>query len=77
MNVFYFYISTSGSLYAVPNMAVFCSSVMSCYPGMLRRYFLHDFGMFSVAHIIACLLLLFFIITVLDNSYHMSKILYC
>jgi len=31
----YFYISTFRSMCAVPNMAVFCSSLTSCFPGML------------------------------------------
>ena len=27
---------------AVPNMAVFCSSLTSCFPGVLFTYFLND-----------------------------------
>ena len=53
MNVFYFYICTFGSLYAV-----FCSSCMSCFPGMLLRYFLHDLEMVPLVPINTCLLLL-------------------
>jgi len=34
----YFYISTSLSMCAVHNMAVFCSSLISCLPGKLFRY---------------------------------------
>ena len=37
---------------AVPNMAVFCSSLISCFPGTLLRYFLNDFETVPVAHII-------------------------
>jgi hypothetical protein len=37
---------------AVPNMAVFCSSLISCFPGMLLRYCLSDFEMVLVAPII-------------------------
>ena len=37
---------------AVPNMAVFCSSLTSCFPGMLLTYFLNDFEIAPVAHII-------------------------
>jgi len=51
MNVFYFYFCTFGSLCAVPNMAVFCSSFMSCFPGILRRYFLQDLETVPVAPI--------------------------
>ena len=35
LNLLYFYISTFRSMCAVPNMAVFCSSLTSCFPGML------------------------------------------
>jgi hypothetical protein len=37
---------------AVPNMAVFCSSLISCCPGMLLRHCLSDFEMAPVAPII-------------------------
>ena len=37
---------------AVPNMAVFCSSVTSCFPSMLLTYFLNDFEIVPVAPII-------------------------
>ena len=37
---------------AVPNMAVFCSFVTSCFPGMLLTYFLNDFEIVPVAPII-------------------------
>ena len=35
IKVFYFYISTFQSICAVPNMAVFCSSLMLSFPGTL------------------------------------------
>jgi len=34
---------------AVPSMAVFCSSLMSCFPGMLVRYFVGDSEMVPVS----------------------------
>ena len=37
---------------AVPNMAVFCSSLTSWFPDMLLTYFLNDFEMVPVAFII-------------------------
>ena len=43
LNLLYFYITTSQSICAVPNMAVFCSSLTSCFPRMLLTYFLNDF----------------------------------
>jgi hypothetical protein len=43
-NVFlYFNISTSRSMCSVHSMAVFCSSLISCFPSMLLRYCLSDF----------------------------------
>ena len=52
LNILFFYISTFRSVCAVPNMAVFCSSLISCFPGMLLTYFLNDFEIVPVAPII-------------------------
>ena len=52
LTLLYFYISTFRSMCAVPNMAVFCSSLTSCFPGMLLTYLLNDFEIFPVAPII-------------------------
>ena len=43
LNLLYFYTSTFQIMCAVPNMAVFCSSLTSCFPVMLLTYFLNDF----------------------------------
>jgi small-conductance mechanosensitive channel len=37
----YFYISTFRSTRALPNMAVFCSSLTSWFPGVVLTYFLN------------------------------------
>ena len=50
--VLYFYVSTFRSMCAVPNMAVFCSSFTSWFPGVLLMYFLNYFEMVQVAPII-------------------------
>ena len=52
LNLLYFYISTFRSVCAVPNMAVFCSSFTSCFPGMLLMYFLNYFETVPVVPII-------------------------
>ena len=52
LNLLYFYISTFRSMCAVPNMAVFCSSLTSCFPGILLKYFLNECEMVPVAPII-------------------------
>ena len=52
LNLLYFYISTFRSMCAVPYMAVFCSSLTSCFPGMLLTYFLNDSEKVPVAPII-------------------------
>jgi len=45
----YYYISTSRSTCAVPNMAVFCSSSISCFHGVLLMYCLSGSEMVLVA----------------------------
>jgi len=52
LNLLYFYISTFRSMCAVPHMVDFCSSLTSCFPGMLLTYFLNDSEMVPVAPII-------------------------
>jgi hypothetical protein len=37
---------------AVHNAAVFCSSLISCFPGMLLKYYLSDFEMIAVTPVI-------------------------
>ena len=51
LNVWYFYISTFRIMYAAPNMALFCNSLISCVPDVLRGYFLNDSQMVPVAPI--------------------------
>ena len=48
LNLLYCYISTFRNMCAVPNMVVFCSSLTSCFPGMLLTYFLNDFEIVPV-----------------------------
>ena len=45
----YFYVGTFRSMCAVSNLAVFCSSLIMCFPSMWLRYFLYDFEMVPVA----------------------------
>jgi len=52
LNLLYFYISTFRSMCAVPNTAVFCSSLTSWFPGILLTYFLNEFQIVPVAPII-------------------------
>jgi len=52
LNLLYFYISTFRSMCAVPNMAVFCSSLTSCFPDMLLTYFLSDFEIIVIIIVI-------------------------
>ena len=55
----YFYVSTFRSTCAVPNMAVFCSSFTSSFPGMLLMYFLNGFEMVPVAPFVTGITLVF------------------
>jgi len=64
-NLLYFYISTFRSMCAVPNMAVFCSSLTSWFLGMLLTYFLDDFEIVPVAPIITGITLLLLLLLLL------------
>jgi len=66
LNLLYFYISTFRSICAVHSMAVFCSSLTSCFPGMLLAYFLNDFEIFPVTPIITGITFVF--------TFHMRRI---
>ena len=52
LNVLYIYISTPQSMYAVPSVAVYCRSLIVCFPSMLLRYCRNDSAMVPVAPII-------------------------
>jgi hypothetical protein len=49
LNLSYFYISTFRNTCLAPSMAIFCSSLTSCFPGVLLTYFLNDFEIVPVA----------------------------
>ena len=54
-----FYVRTFRSMCAVPNMAVFCSSLTSWFPDMSLTYFLNNLEMVPVAPIITGITLVF------------------
>ena len=58
LNLLYFHISTFRSMCAVSNMAVFWSSLTSCFPGMLLTYFLNDFEIVPVVPIIIIIIII-------------------
>ena len=61
LNLLYFHISTFRSMCAALNMAVFCSSLTSWFPGMLLTYFPNDFEIVPVAPIITGITFIFYI----------------
>jgi hypothetical protein len=61
-----FYVSTFRSMCAVPSMAVFCSSLISWFPGMLLTYFLNHFEIVPVAPVITGITLVI--------TFHMRRI---
>ena len=61
LNLLCFYISTLRSMCTVPNMAVFCSSLTSCFPGILLTYFLNDFEIVPVTPVITGITFAFYI----------------
>jgi len=68
LNLLYFYISTFRSMCAVPNMAIFWSSLTSCFPGMLLTYFLNDFEIVPVAPIFTGVTFVFTLLLLLLSS---------
>ena len=73
----YFYSSTSDSMCAVPNVAVFCNFLILFFPSMLLRYCLNDFEMVPVVSIITGITLVFtyhmcciFIVMFLSSNLH-------
>ena len=42
-------------MHPLPSVAAFCSTLMSCFSRMLLRYFVNNFEMVPVAHIITCI----------------------
>jgi hypothetical protein len=68
LNVLNIYISTFRSLCAVPNMAVFCSSLISCFPGTLLSYCLSDSEMFPATPIFTGVYYYYFIIIIIIIS---------
>jgi hypothetical protein len=59
----YFYIRTFRSMCAVSNVAVFCSSLTSWFPGMVLTYFLNDFE-------IIIIIIIIIIITIICHQYN-------
>ena len=62
LDLLYFHISTFRLMCAVPDMAVFWSSLTSCFPGMLLTYFLNDFEIVPVAPIIIIIIIIIIIL---------------
>jgi hypothetical protein len=74
VNLLYFYISTFRSMCAGSNMAVFCSSLISCFPGILLTHFLNDFEIVSVDANLLLLFLLLLLLTAIDLSLGDSRV---
>ena len=47
-----FYVSTFSSMCSLPSMAVFCGSLVSCFPGVFLRYCLSDSEKLPAASVI-------------------------
>ena len=78
LKLLYFYISTLRSMCAVPNMAVFYSSLTSYFHGMLLTCFLNDFEKVPFAPIITCINFVFNTIYNYDYYYFIfTTILSC
>jgi len=87
LNLLYFYNSTFRSMCAVPNMAVFCSSLNSWFSGMLLTYSLNDFEWsqspillqvlpwFSTFHMRRILLLLLLLFVTVSKLFSFSSMI--
>ena len=75
LNLLYFVISTFRSMCAVPNMAVFCSSLTSCFPGMLLTYFLNDFEIVPVAPIVTGITLVLLLFSCSAHCFYLSCVI--
>ena len=56
-------------MFAVPNVAAFCSSLTSRFPGMLLTYFLNDFEIVPVAPIIIIIIISFCRVFIPETNY--------
>lgn len=71
----YFYIYTFRNMCTVHGMAVLCTSIMSCFPGVLLRYFMSDFEMDVFAPVIAGINFVFtFFVLQIPFGYFISHI---
>jgi hypothetical protein len=61
INVLYFCLCTSRNICAMSGIDIFCSSKISCFPGMLLRYLLTNFEMVAVAPVVTSHNLCFYI----------------
>ena len=68
LNLLYFYISTFRSMCAVPNMAVFYSSLTPWFTGMLLTYFLNDFEIVPAAPIIIIVIIIIIMFLLSQSS---------
>jgi hypothetical protein len=59
LNVMYFYINAVQCMCAVPNMAVFRISLISCFPGILLKYILDESEIIPAAPVITATLFVF------------------
>ena len=75
LNLLYFYISTFRNMCAVPNMAVFWSSLTSCFPGMFLTHFLNDFEIVPVVTIITGIIIIIVIIFCMVFNQFRRKVL--
>jgi len=83
---FVLHISSFRSMSAVPNMAVFCSSLISCFPDMLLRYCLKYFQVVQLLAVIPdgyrfCFYipsaLYFYVFYILESSWLVSRSHFC
>lgn len=63
----YLYISTLRNKCAVYSVVVLCTALLSCFSGMLLRYFMNEFEMFLVARVITGINIYFYTIIIIKK----------
>jgi hypothetical protein len=68
INVLYFHVSTFRSMCVIPNVTIFCSSLILCFTVTLLMYFLNDFEMIPVAPVITDITVIVTIIITIQDT---------
>jgi len=72
VSLLFFYVSTFRSMLAVPNMAVFCTSLTSLFPGMSLTYYYYYYFVVIVVVVIVVVVVVVVVSRSSSNMDHHS-----